>query len=445
MIIVAIALFVFGSLLRAGLWQCRFGGSNHVARYRFAATDNSLKSVVQLSPNTVVAAEVKMMEAPAPPRPPSQPRQPSQPSSKPVLFDDERDWAGTRIDVLKARFVHSELILGSIIFLKLLTLSLNGVYCQTVEGSESDGTRTASVSRLVTDRSTLCYTGSHLPAAIVAWIVIFMFGVGFPVACIVILYRGLHSNKTLPSNAVNAVTAVNVESARLSAKRSDYYGFMFRGVQQRYWFYRLLSFVNGWGFALQSVLSASFIVQTFVPGLFFLINTAIVAWLFPFTTQLSNLISMIVGFGGVIQVMIFLGLLGASQPDSSRDPSASAWQFLYWLGALSCTLIIAIFVVRIQRNRKREARQLTVSKVAPAASVTGAVTAVHPTIVAVEMIAPPRNSSTAVVAIPASEPSAPTGNAVDGAAPLVLTSADTTPAAAPPPRMPASTTRHVWS
>jgi hypothetical protein len=58
----------------------------------------------------------------------------SAPTDPRLLIRGERAWASSFCDVFSSRFMHSFLILGSIIFLKLLTTALSTVYCKNVEG-----------------------------------------------------------------------------------------------------------------------------------------------------------------------------------------------------------------------------------------------------------------------------------------------------------------------
>ena len=88
-----------------------------------------------------------------------------------------------------ARLVHAHLILGSAVYLRLTTMTLQALQCQPVV-LQPDA---APTSVLTVDLSTVCYRGAHLVTAILAaWPVMFLFCIGFPLLTAAILYRSFH-------------------------------------------------------------------------------------------------------------------------------------------------------------------------------------------------------------------------------------------------------------
>ena len=84
-----------------------------------------------------------------------------------------------------ARLKHAQLVLLAIVYLRLTTCTLQVLEC--VESSA--GTGQASQLLLAADLRTVCYQGDHLPAAVVAWLILVLFSVGGPVALFFVLRR----------------------------------------------------------------------------------------------------------------------------------------------------------------------------------------------------------------------------------------------------------------
>jgi hypothetical protein len=88
-------------------------------------------------------------------------------------IDDERVWARSWSDVFRARMLQSLLILGSLVFLKVVTICLQGVNCADIgddqleesAGGEVDETTVqgggSESMRLVSDYNVRCYSGAH--------------------------------------------------------------------------------------------------------------------------------------------------------------------------------------------------------------------------------------------------------------------------------------------
>ena len=102
----------------------------------------------------------------------------------------------------RARVIHSHLILGSILYLRLTTLTFEAINCTVV--TQADGQRQEV---LAVDLTTACYSGAHLlSAALIAWPMLFLYCIGFPLLCFWLLYRNFHTaaramtQRTCPSS-----------------------------------------------------------------------------------------------------------------------------------------------------------------------------------------------------------------------------------------------------
>ena len=87
----------------------------------------------------------------------------------------------------RARLIHSHLILGSILYLRITTMHFQAIHCTSV--LQSDG---SYVSLLKIDLTTQCYVGTHLHSSLFVWPMLFVYSVGFPLLCFWLLYRSFH-------------------------------------------------------------------------------------------------------------------------------------------------------------------------------------------------------------------------------------------------------------
>ena len=118
----------------------------------------------------------------------------------------------------RARWVHSMLILGTLIFLRLIGLCLQALYCVSVSAdtgaSDGDGSADGSGSgsgdgsarelRLIADLRVVCFSGTHIGAAVVSFIVIIVVGFLFPARAIWSLWHAFHGSfrRVLPDATV---------------------------------------------------------------------------------------------------------------------------------------------------------------------------------------------------------------------------------------------------
>jgi len=71
------------------------------------------------------------------------------------------------------RVVHSFVVLLNVVYLQTMIRSFQGIYCVKGDG----------VSRLAVELLTVCYEGVHLYTAIFIWLLLVLYGAGFPIAC----------------------------------------------------------------------------------------------------------------------------------------------------------------------------------------------------------------------------------------------------------------------
>ena len=87
--------------------------------------------------------------------------------------------------VFRARLLQALLACGVLVYLRVTTVVLQMVSCTVVQNLQGTGT----IAVLRVDRRTRCYEGSHVPAVVVAWMLLFGFSIAFPVLLYMALRR----------------------------------------------------------------------------------------------------------------------------------------------------------------------------------------------------------------------------------------------------------------
>ena len=140
----------------------------------------------------------QMQELSTPRSPPPSEPQPDAPTcSTPKVMEPQSPLASPHGGVVeepsawwlfRARLMHSHLILGSILYLRLTTLELQALNCTSV--TQQDG---SSLEVLKVDLSTVCNEGAHFRALFMVWPLFLLYVLGFPVLCCFLLYRQFHA------------------------------------------------------------------------------------------------------------------------------------------------------------------------------------------------------------------------------------------------------------
>ena len=94
--------------------------------------------------------------------------------------------------VFRARLLQALLACGVLMYLRVTTVVLQMLHCGLVENEQGTGMSLV----LMVDKRTLCYEGSHLPAAVIAWMLLFGFTLAFPILLCIALHR-VHSDAYL--------------------------------------------------------------------------------------------------------------------------------------------------------------------------------------------------------------------------------------------------------
>ena len=117
----------------------------------------------------------------------------------------------------RARLMHSHLILGSILYLRLSTMTLQALHCTDVERDQAGG----AVSVLLIDLTTRCYEGLHLPTAVlVAWPTLFLYCLGFPLLSAYLLYHHFHAAANRAADGSDPPAAVDAAAVGAAAAKA---------------------------------------------------------------------------------------------------------------------------------------------------------------------------------------------------------------------------------
>ena len=129
---------------------------------------------------------------------------------------------------------------------------------------------------LALEPATECYTGEHLPVAIVAWMVLFGFCLGFPIWC----------GRTLLRSARKGLSDL---------KQFARYGFLYRGLRDKFYWFRLTQFLANAIIAIELTLLDTVASKMFVAGILFIIFSTLVGMLLPYLQWYNN--AAFVGIG----------------------------------------------------------------------------------------------------------------------------------------------------
>jgi len=135
---------------------------------------------------------------------------------------------------------------------------MQGIYCVQING----------MLLLQIDPSIQCYTGEHRRAAIIMWTLLILLGVCYPLWCFFIVHRSFLKGAT-------------------DDKRQGKYGYLYRGVRPKYYYFLVLNFVINFGFALQTTFATAF--DTLIASaIYFLINGLFVGLALPLKLLVMN-------------------------------------------------------------------------------------------------------------------------------------------------------------
>jgi hypothetical protein len=151
--------------------------------------------------------------------------------------------------------------------------------------------------------------------------------VGFPLWCVYIVRR----TATIKANRAGLV----------ETKRSQKYGYLWRGTHEQFYWFRLLGFLTSFALALENVLAYNVALRTFMASLIFLVNTVLVGILWPFKKWFVNVANVLAGLGNICQILLYLSLFD----DRSQD-NQNKYIYFWTTLTLGVSASILIFVVR---------------------------------------------------------------------------------------------------
>ena len=182
----------------------------------------------------------------------------------------------------RARLIHAGLILGSLGYLQLAVRSLQAIHCIR----SGDGKW-----RLSADLTLECYTGAHIPLAVIAWMIIVVFCGGFPLLGFVVAFR-----------LSRRARAESIDREALMER----VGVVIRGLRgSRLWF-RTLQFGVSFAFAAETVLVREAGSRLLAAMLNFCLNIVLVAVLDPFLHLYHTVLANVIGLLSCGQILYFI-------------------------------------------------------------------------------------------------------------------------------------------
>lgn len=177
-------------------------------------------------------------------------------------------------DEWKRRSLHSLLILGLLFFNRVLQLCLDAFVCVPVSdgtlaipGIDSVSLALASDSssgqslRLASDPFVKCWDDpGHWAMAIVATILLAVYGIGFPVYCFLLLRRAFSSSHGAVSHRLQGARRMSAQLSALEWKYTTFLqfemiGVLYRNIRLKVWWYRVLPFSQTWVLSITQIVS----------------------------------------------------------------------------------------------------------------------------------------------------------------------------------------------
>eukprot|EP01113_Clastostelium_recurvatum_P039829 TRINITY_DN6129_c0_g1_i7.p1 TRINITY_DN6129_c0_g1~~TRINITY_DN6129_c0_g1_i7.p1 ORF type:complete len:1436 (-),score=280.86 TRINITY_DN6129_c0_g1_i7:20-4327(-) len=219
------------------------------------------------------------------------------------------------------RILRSWLILACIIHSIFCLKSLQGVHC--VDGHLSH------------EPGVACYVGDHLAVSPFVWLILILFCAGFPLVCLWWTYR--------------------VYRRRYEVKMTLIYGFLYRGLRRRMFWFRSTPMIINFAIAAEKVFDLDPLAVGLLNGSLFLVSLAIVLVAWPFRSKADNWIFL---FGNIMRMIFILYILHANG--------------VYYTAMFACTgaIILVLGGVRVWLFRRRAARNSRSRKSVPLETIT---------------------------------------------------------------------------
>lgn len=189
----------------------------------------------------------------------------------------------------KQRCSHALLILGSVFYLQLMTVCIEGVDCQLV------GTGQLLVQQ---DSSTVCYAGWHLFTAVVIYLLLGLYGVAFP--CF-ITWKLWKMRELFSADA----DATHSETGQA-------FVFLTIDLQPAYYWFRATPFLISAALALQHSFVDSIALGIFMAVAVFSANIALVSIFMPFRKNYDNALAFCCGVANLANSAVFLLYLSSN-------------------------------------------------------------------------------------------------------------------------------------
>lgn len=133
---------------------------------------------------------------------------------------------------------------------------------------------------------------------------------------------------------------------RMEIARADRYGFLFRGLKSKYFYFRVLVFVVNAVVAMINVFFTDVAISLTLQGISFFLNAVFVIYAWPFVKLHTNLIVLTCGLASIGNILILLGFVGSNQTDGGQSQAetdiAIAFCVIFSVGFFGMLLYVMI-------------------------------------------------------------------------------------------------------
>lgn len=139
-------------------------------------------------------------------------------------------------------------------------------------------------------------------------------------------------------------------------ERVETYGYLFRGLRVKFYYYRICSFILNLALAIFTVFIKDEDLKLFVSGLLFTVNFAGALSMLPFVSVFNNILFIGLAFVSLAHTVTLLGVDGYVNNDKDRDRAR-----IYFYSLL-CAIIISFIVIVLVRPKARKLLQIVLKK-----------------------------------------------------------------------------------
>eukprot|EP01112_Ceratiomyxa_fruticulosa_P020627 TRINITY_DN7087_c0_g1_i1.p1 TRINITY_DN7087_c0_g1~~TRINITY_DN7087_c0_g1_i1.p1 ORF type:complete len:453 (-),score=50.11 TRINITY_DN7087_c0_g1_i1:63-1421(-) len=201
-----------------------------------------------------------------------------------MMIEDSKGQNQPWFAMSRRRAVRSCIILLAMVYFIFCVKTLQMINCKRLP----DG-----LLHLVIEYNIECYKGEHQRVAAIAWIILFVYVLGFPLVCFWKVFKS--------------------RGRKFDHKMMSRYGFLLRGLKENFFWFRITTFAINFAISLETVFM-KIGLEVFVSALFFLVNWILIVLFKPFLTLVGNILVAASGIGRGFYLLILLAAIMKTEP-----------------------------------------------------------------------------------------------------------------------------------